>query len=149
MFRSADGVVELAQVDMGTPSFLPATNAAVDAIRAHLAGSSVLPPGMTAQVTGQAGIGRDYLLRERRKAYTGVATEECKVHRCSACGVCDFEVLQNRLADETPGSRGLGLGVREDCQPAVSELPCPYPPAPSPQSPAPSPGGCAPEAGGG
>ena len=78
------------------------------------------------------GIGRDYLLRERRKAYTGVATEECKVHRCSACGVCDFEVLQNRLADETPGSRGLGLGVREDCQPAVSELPCPYPPAPSP-----------------
>jgi len=70
--------------------------------------------------------------RERRKAYTGVATEECKVHRCSACGVCDFEVLQNRLADETPGSRGLGLGVREDCQPAVSELPCPYPPAASP-----------------
>ena len=61
MFRSADGVVELAQVDMSTPSFLPATNAAVDAIRAHLAGSSVLPAGMTAQVTGQAGIGRDYL----------------------------------------------------------------------------------------
>jgi RND superfamily putative drug exporter len=61
MFRSTDGVVELAQVDMSTPSFLPATNAAVDAIRAHLAGSSVLPAGMTAQVTGQAGIGRDYL----------------------------------------------------------------------------------------
>ena len=61
MFRSADGVVELAQVDMSTPSFLPRTNAAVDAIRAHLAGSGVLPAGMTAQVTGQAGIGRDYL----------------------------------------------------------------------------------------
>ncbi len=29
-----------------------------------------------------------------------MATEECKLHRCSGCGVCDFEVLQNRLADE-------------------------------------------------
>ncbi len=61
MFRSSDGVVELAQVDMSTPSFLPRTNAAIDAIRAHLADSGVLPKGLTAQVTGQAGIGRDYL----------------------------------------------------------------------------------------
>ncbi len=61
MFRSTDGVVELAQVDMSTPSFLPRTNAAIDAIRAHLAGSGVLPSGLSAQVTGQAGIGRDYL----------------------------------------------------------------------------------------
>jgi RND superfamily putative drug exporter len=61
MFRSTDGVVELARLDMNTPSFLPKTNAAIDAIRAHLAGSGVLPDGLTAQVTGQAGIGRDYL----------------------------------------------------------------------------------------
>ncbi len=78
------------------------------------------------------GIGRAYLVRERHKAYAGVATEECKLSRCSACGVCDFEALQNRLADETRGSRGSGLGVREDCQPAGSELPCPHPLAPSP-----------------
>jgi RND superfamily putative drug exporter len=61
MFRSSDGVVELAQVDMSTPSFLPRTNAAIDVIRAHLADSGVLPKGLSAQVTGQAGIGRDYL----------------------------------------------------------------------------------------
>jgi RND superfamily putative drug exporter len=61
MFRSTDGVVELARLDMNTPSFLPKTNAAINAIRAHLAGSGVLPDGLTAQVTGQAGIGRDYL----------------------------------------------------------------------------------------
>ena len=61
MFRSTDGVVEQARVDMSTPSFLPRTNAAINAVRAHLADSGVLPSGLSAQVTGQAGIGRDYL----------------------------------------------------------------------------------------
>ena len=61
MLRSPDGVVELARVDLNSPSFLPQANAAVDAIRAHLAGAGVLPSGLSAQVTGQAGIGRDYL----------------------------------------------------------------------------------------
>ena len=61
MFRSGDNIVELARLDMSTPSFLPRTNAAVNAIRAHLAEPGVLPGGLEAQVTGQAGIGRDYL----------------------------------------------------------------------------------------
>lgn len=61
MLRSTDGVVELAQVDFDSPSFLPRTNTAVDAIRAHLAAPGVLPAGLVAQVSGQAGIGRDYL----------------------------------------------------------------------------------------
>jgi len=61
MFRSTDNVVELARLDMSTPSFLPRTNDAINAIRAHLADSGVLPNGLTAQITGQAGIGRDYL----------------------------------------------------------------------------------------
>jgi RND superfamily putative drug exporter len=61
MFRSEDDVVELARLDMSTPSFLPRTNAAVNAVRTHLAEPGVLPGGLEAQVTGQAGIGRDYL----------------------------------------------------------------------------------------
>jgi RND superfamily putative drug exporter len=61
MLRSFDNVIELARVDMSTPSFLPRTNDAVDAIRAHLSTSGVLPAGLAAQVSGQAGIGRDYL----------------------------------------------------------------------------------------
>jgi putative drug exporter of the RND superfamily len=61
MFRSADGVVELARVDLSYPSFVPQANAAIDAIRAHLGASDLLPAGLEAQVTGQAGIGRDYL----------------------------------------------------------------------------------------
>jgi radical SAM-linked protein len=46
------------------------------------------------------GIDREWFLRERRKAHAGVPTDECKLHRCSACGVCDFEVLRNVLADD-------------------------------------------------
>jgi RND superfamily putative drug exporter len=61
MLRSSDGVVELARVDLNSPSFLPATNAAIDAVRTHLAAKGTLPSGLQAQVTGQAGIGRDYL----------------------------------------------------------------------------------------
>jgi putative drug exporter of the RND superfamily len=61
MFRSADGVVELARVDLSRPSFLPLTNETIDAMRSHLASAGILPAGLVAQVTGQAGIGRDYL----------------------------------------------------------------------------------------
>ncbi len=61
MLRSSDGAIELARVDLSSPSFLPATNAAIDAIRAHLAAPGTLPAGLQAEVTGQAGIGRDYL----------------------------------------------------------------------------------------
>ena len=71
MMRSTDGVVELARIDLSTPSFLPETNAAIDAIRAHLAASGVLPGGLVAQVTGQAGIGRDYLAGHPGRAPTG------------------------------------------------------------------------------
>jgi RND superfamily putative drug exporter len=60
-FRSSDGVVELARIDLRTAPFLPETNEAVDAVRDHLVGAGVLPAGLSAQVTGQAGIGRDYL----------------------------------------------------------------------------------------
>ncbi len=61
MLRSSDNVVELARFDMSSPSFLPQTNDTIDAVRAHLASSGALPGGLVAQVSGQAGIGRDYL----------------------------------------------------------------------------------------
>ena len=59
------------------------------------------------------GIGREWFLRERHKAYAGVETDECKLHRCSACGVCDFEVLQNRLADQSLVGDGLQVVEEE------------------------------------
>ena len=62
------------------------------------------------------GISRDWLVRERRKAYAGTVTEECRLRRCSGCGICDFEVLENRLAERP----GVGVGVK-----GVADTPTP------------------------
>jgi radical SAM family uncharacterized protein/radical SAM-linked protein len=44
------------------------------------------------------GIGRAWFLQERDKAYAAEETAECKMARCSACGVCDFQTIGNVLA---------------------------------------------------
>ena len=65
------------------------------------------------------GIARPWFVRERRKAYAETLTEECKVHRCSACGVCDFEVVQNRLAEP----QGVGVRVKGAVDPPTPSHP--------------------------
>jgi len=70
---------------------------------------------------------RQWLLEERRKAMAGEETDDCKVGGCSACGVCDFEVVRNVLAnDRTVGQsddRTVGQsddrGVRRSDGPMV------------------------------
>jgi radical SAM family uncharacterized protein/radical SAM-linked protein len=47
------------------------------------------------------GVTRDYLLAEREKARTEAATKDCRDGSCSACGVCDFTVVTNRIARQT------------------------------------------------
>ncbi len=59
MYRSADGAVELATVQLNVVSFQEASNGAIDALRVHIAASR--PAGLQVNVTGQAGIGRDYM----------------------------------------------------------------------------------------
>jgi RND superfamily putative drug exporter len=59
LFRSADGVVELAQVQLSVAPFQRSANAAVDAIREQV--RATLPAGLRVDVTGPAGLGRDYL----------------------------------------------------------------------------------------
>lgn len=73
------------------------------------------------------GIRRRWFQRERRRAYAGTLTEECRRGRCSACGVCDFETVKNVLAAEHVGvgDSGLGIGVAPE---AVGR------PLPEPQS---------------
>jgi radical SAM family uncharacterized protein/radical SAM-linked protein len=61
-----------------------------------------------------AGVDKAFLLRERELSRRGEATADCRFGDCCACGVCDFEAIQPRLADR-------------------SRLPAvPAPPAPSP-----------------
>jgi radical SAM-linked protein len=54
------------------------------------------------------GVTRDFLLKERESALSESATVDCRHGACSACGVCDFTVVTNRLSDAS------GLPVREE-----------------------------------
>jgi len=44
-----------------------------------------------------AGVSRDFLLKERQLALDEAATVDCRHGACSACGVCDFSVVKNRV----------------------------------------------------
>jgi RND superfamily putative drug exporter len=59
LFQSADGTTEMATVNLSVAPFQQSANDAVVAIRDHVAATA--PPGLRVNVTGSAGIGRDYL----------------------------------------------------------------------------------------
>lgn len=45
------------------------------------------------------GVTRDFLLKERELALREAATLDCRHGACSACGVCDFSVVTNRVSE--------------------------------------------------
>jgi radical SAM family uncharacterized protein/radical SAM-linked protein len=47
------------------------------------------------------GVTRTFLLAERELALAGVGTKDCRDGNCSACGVCDFTVVSNRIYQHT------------------------------------------------
>lgn len=49
-----------------------------------------------------AGIEREFLLRELAVAEAETETPDCRFGLCSNCGVCDFKELRNRLATAEP-----------------------------------------------
>ena len=46
-----------------------------------------------------AGVTKDFLLRERQAALLGKATPDCRNGQCSYCGLCDFETVRPRLSE--------------------------------------------------
>jgi radical SAM family uncharacterized protein/radical SAM-linked protein len=44
------------------------------------------------------GVTRDFLLKERQLSLSEAATADCRFGDCSACGVCDFREISNRLS---------------------------------------------------
>jgi radical SAM-linked protein len=48
------------------------------------------------------GVTREFLLAERERARSEAATKDCRDGSCSACGVCDFTVVTNKLAGQAP-----------------------------------------------
>ena len=45
------------------------------------------------------GLPKSFFLEERKKAFTGTATLDCRDGVCHGCGVCDFDSLRMRLID--------------------------------------------------
>lgn len=52
-----------------------------------------------------SGVSRGFLKKELKLAVSGVATPDCRFGQCSNCGICDFKLLRNRLAQHQ-GRRG-------------------------------------------
>ena len=52
-----------------------------------------------------AGPSREFLIRERERAASLVATPDCTEGECSNCGICDFKELKNRVARDTEHTR--------------------------------------------
>ena len=48
------------------------------------------------------GVTREFLLAERERALAEAVTKDCRDGSCSACGVCDFTVVTNKISDQTP-----------------------------------------------
>ena len=46
------------------------------------------------------GVTREFLLAERERALAEAATKDCRDGSCSACGVCDFTVVANRISKQ-------------------------------------------------
>lgn len=48
------------------------------------------------------GVSRDFLLRERERAFSGIYTPDCRTHGCQGCGICDFRTIKPTLHREAP-----------------------------------------------
>lgn len=57
-----------------------------------------------------AGVSRDFLLRERRRALTGTITDDCRYATCRQCGACDTTVGPSLL----PRTPGLAAGEHQN-----------------------------------
>ena len=49
-----------------------------------------------------AGVSKDFLIRERQAALLQKETPDCRNGACSACGLCDFDIIQPRKAQCLP-----------------------------------------------
>lgn len=63
-----------------------------------------------------AGIQKEFLLRELKQACSETATPDCRFGSCSACGICDFKRLKNRTValETTSDCRSQSPGILPD-----------------------------------
>ncbi|OGP58828.1 MAG: hypothetical protein A2V67_19115 [Deltaproteobacteria bacterium RBG_13_61_14] len=67
-----------------------------------------------------AGVSRQFLVRERRRALEEAFTEDCRISGCQeSCAVCDLEVIQPRLSPPLPFPPESGPAERLPAQPDI------------------------------
>jgi radical SAM family uncharacterized protein/radical SAM-linked protein len=59
------------------------------------------------------GVTREFLLAEREQALAEAATKDCRDGSCTACGVCDFTVVTNRISPQAAISPRPNVQVNE------------------------------------
>jgi radical SAM family uncharacterized protein/radical SAM-linked protein len=64
------------------------------------------------------GVAKEFLIKEFEQAMALARTPDCKVDRCSNCGLCDHRVIKPRSAKEGPIFDGApkGPSVEESCR---------------------------------
>lgn len=66
-----------------------------------------------------AGVSKDFLLRERQNALLGKETVDCRHGQCSYCGLCDFEAIKPRISPQKQRSIPEPVTAADDQEPAL------------------------------
>ncbi len=66
-----------------------------------------------------AGVTKDFLLRERQAALLGKPTPDCRNGQCSYCGLCDFDTIKPRLADSNRLKKPKAPAETEPAEPVL------------------------------
>ena len=64
-----------------------------------------------------AGVTKDFLLREKQAGLLGKATPDCRNGECSYCGLCDFETIRPRLSSKARLAPPTAAAVAEPPEP--------------------------------
>ncbi len=71
----------------------------------------------------EAGVSRDFLLRERERALNGKRTEDCRYAVCRQCGACDTAIPSRLPAVEGPYRNRLNFAERDQSSSSAPTLP--------------------------
>lgn len=70
----------------------------------------------------EAGVSKDFLLRERARAYKGITTSDCRFGQCQLCGSCDHPGMSSLLPHTDESSHVHRLVYQQRDQQPISPL---------------------------
>ncbi len=69
-----------------------------------------------------AGISKDFLLREKQAGLLGKETPDCRHGQCTYCGLCDFEEVRPREADPDPLTAASSIPAVQATEPSTDSF---------------------------